>query len=208
MKSKLLHDLLEAVSVPVLGALLSLAHACLSQHNPVQVLGIRSSQSFEGKLEILLCVAGRFEDVHRVVPCILASLGTLQACKRFVATTVFEVGVCFCIEEELGLEVHIILDTHMQSRLAVEILRIDIGTAVEQEACQPHVAILRSDVQGKIAILSIDGCCSICHGSVNAEIVHNLLDFLYRLAPANGGVYLLYLLLVQCLGSFGRLLGS
>ena len=26
-----------------------------------------------------LCVAGRFEDVHRVVPCILASLGTLQA---------------------------------------------------------------------------------------------------------------------------------
>ena len=32
----------------------------------------------------------------------------LMACKRFVATTVFEVGVCFCIEEELGLEVHIL----------------------------------------------------------------------------------------------------
>ena len=39
--------------------------------------------------------------------------------------------------------------------------RVDKGcrrvAAVEQEACQPHVAVLRRDVQGKIAVLSIDG---------------------------------------------------
>ena len=43
----------------------------------------------------------------------------LMACKRFVATRVFEVGVCFCIEEELGLEVHVLALGAEVARLCV-----------------------------------------------------------------------------------------
>mmetsp|Transcript_60206 Transcript_60206/g.140720 ORF Transcript_60206/g.140720 Transcript_60206/m.140720 type:complete len:286 (-) Transcript_60206:147-1004(-) len=195
--SEALHELLEAVSVPIRWALFPLAHACLCQRNPVQVLHVCCSKGFERNVKFFLRISGCLQNVHRVVPCVLSGLSAFQTCESLVTRTIFQIRVRFCIKEELRLEIHVIFYAHVQSSLAIEVLSIHIRAILQKKARQPHVAVLGCDVQGQVPVLSIHCCGSICHCSVNAELLHNLLDFLWRLAPTNGRVYLLDLLLIE-----------
>mmetsp|Transcript_69071 Transcript_69071/g.200424 ORF Transcript_69071/g.200424 Transcript_69071/m.200424 type:complete len:271 (+) Transcript_69071:233-1045(+) len=176
-------------------ATLPLRHARLDDQRFVHIGRIDLLQLAHGEVELVPVIAGGFQDCQRAVPRICALLPTLNTLNSGVAVGVDRPPVGTSLKQLNGLEVEVVLDAHVQRRLALEVLGVNIGLLLQELLHQVAVPILGGDVQATVPILWVLRDQGVEDRHVHA--LDHLLDLSPRLVPTQGGVDLRNLRLIQ-----------